>query len=100
MKYFLKPTAPKIIICVVFIIASSFIMKTDTQCNNTQLDGVICKEVVVNGIGYPMFYGEGFSGDAIDIEFKTINFIFNILIYYSLSSIIFASLRINKLKSQ
>lgn len=86
-KNFFKPTIIKIIVFVVLLIITIIMPKTDTQCNMTP-NGVICRHVAVKGIGYPIFFGESYSGDAIDFGFSPTPFLLNVVIFYTISCLI------------
>jgi len=50
-------------------------------------NGVVCSEVPVRGLGYPLFYGAIFDGGDGKIEgILPMNFIINIIGYYLLAS--------------
>jgi len=77
----------KIIVFVILLMVTIIVPKTDTQCNMTP-DGVICRDVVAKGIGYPIFFGESYSGDAINFGFYPIPFLLNLIIFYTISCLI------------
>ena len=74
IKEFFRVTIIKIALLVILLIITIFVPKIDTQCNMTP-DGVICRNVVVKGIGYPLFFGERYSGDAIEFGFYPLPFL-------------------------
>ena len=88
IKEIVRPTLVKILITLLLIGLTYLIPKTDQLCAMTP-EGVLCGNQQVKGIGYPLFYGEKFTGDAIYPGwFSPINLLLNIIIYYLLSSAI------------
>ena len=81
-KRFFLPTKCKILLLVVLLIATIFIPKYG--CLKGMLDAS-CSRQKINGIGYPMFYGETFIGDTIGDQFSIQFFILNLLIYYAIA---------------
>ena len=89
-KEFFRITWVKILLFVLLLILTFFIPKTSRQCNMAP-QGVICKDIEVRGIGYPLHYGEYFRGDAGVIPsggFLVIVAISNIIIWYSVSCLV------------
>lgn len=87
----MKILIEKIIIFIILVVLVSFIPKTDKACvPNPELGPNFseCSTVQVSGIGYPMIYGESFTGSSSSIELNITNLIINIIIYYSISSFI------------
>lgn len=85
---FIRPTTWKIIIFIILLIATTFIPKTALVCGPAAYGEVNCGKAPVMGIGYPVFYGTKFYGDAGFIEFSTINFVTNLVIYYLIACFI------------
>ena len=81
------PTLPKVIVFILLVISTIFLPRTSLVCPNGPV-GVSCQPVSVSGIGYPTFYGGEFSGDAGEMTFNTIYFLINIVIFYTVSSLI------------
>jgi hypothetical protein len=84
---FLKLDLGKIILLLVLILSTYLIPKSTELCY-VDSGGLNCLEVNVEGIGYPVFYGQEFRGEELGLEFRYYIFILNVLIYYFLSCII------------
>ncbi len=86
-KDFFKPTRFKIILFILLLIITLFIPKLDQGCVMTP-NGVECYDVFAWGIGFPMFFGEHYSGDTISLEFYPTMLVANLIVYYLLSCVI------------
>ncbi|MBN1645732.1 hypothetical protein JW868_01700 [Candidatus Woesearchaeota archaeon] len=85
-KEFFKPDKAKIIIFLILLILISIIPKPVQLCNSTP-EGVDCINAWAKGIGFPIVYGEQYSGDTINVRFNLINLLINIIIYYFLACV-------------
>lgn len=83
-KELFKPTIFKIIIFVFLILLTIPVPKTSKICSMTP-SGTSCGQAEVRGIGFPIFFGEMFSGDARVIGLNPINLLVNIATFYSVS---------------
>lgn len=88
MKEFFKLTLNKVILLIILLMLTIAVPKYDEQCNLFPDGEVRCKTVITKGIGYPIFYGEKYYNDAINVEFYPLNFVINLIIFYLLSCII------------
>jgi len=96
LKELFNPTIFKIIIFVVLILLTIPVPKTSKMCSMAP-GGISCGQTEVRGIGFPIFFGEMFSGDARVIGLNPINLLVNIAIFYSVScGIIFLYLKTKK----
>lgn len=96
MKNFFKLTTWKIIIFIIFILSTIPIPKVTKICGMTP-SGISCGETSVNGIGYPIFFGEKFIGNAgVFGALYPVNLVINIVVFY-LASCLVVSLY-NKIK--
>jgi hypothetical protein len=57
------------------------------------VNGVVCGQIPAKGIGYPIFFGDKFFGDAGCTGFYPLNFLINIVVFYIISCILSAILR-------
>lgn len=83
-KNFFKPTIGKIVLFILLIALTIFIPKTMEVCPMGP-NGVVCGMSEAQGIGYPIFFGDKASGDAISIGLYPLNLLINIVIYYLIS---------------
>ncbi len=87
MKNFYKLSVAKIIIFVLLIILTAFIPHTAKICSMAP-SGIVCGTNPTQGIGYPAFYGEQFGGDVGYMSFNPIYLVVNIVIFYSVASLV------------
>jgi len=87
-----KPTLSKIALLIVILVLTFFIPKSSHElCEKIipeDLTMVSCYQRSINGIGYPIFYGERFLGYVIIWRFYPLMFVINLVIYYILSCVI------------
>ncbi len=86
-KEFIKPSFAKIIIFIILITLTAFIPKQQYNCAIDINQETSCYFVKMEGIGYPIFYGERIGDDIITKGFHPISFIINIVLYYLISSV-------------
>lgn len=84
MKDLLKPTLFIVILTIFLLVATYFIPKKAEICSMGP-DGLVCGKLPVSGFGWPIFYGEGFAGDAVERGFFLGHFVINIILYYLIS---------------
>ncbi len=83
-KEVLRPTIMKIVLLVVLIGLTTFIPKTTSMCSMGPSD-VVCGSMPAQGIGYPMFFGTKYLGDAGIVGIYPVNLLVNIVVFYLLS---------------
>jgi len=103
MISFLKSTPVKIVLFILLIVLTIFIPKTTEICS-MGIGGVICGQISANGIGYPIFFGDKFSGDVGSPGFYPLNFLINIVVFYIIACILSITLKftvftLNKLQN-
>jgi hypothetical protein len=95
MRRFFKPTISIGVIFVAIIILTAFLPHTARICSNGPV-GVSCSTISTLGFGYPVFFGQQCEGDYCRASFNPLYLVANVVIYYTLSSlIVFSS---NKLR--
>lgn len=86
MKKFFKPTITKLIIFLSFIVLTAFLPHTARICSNAPT-GIDCGKISSIGIGYPVFFGEQFRGDAGFLSLNPLYLVINIVIFYTLAAL-------------
>lgn len=94
-KDFFKLTTTKVIITLVLILLTFFVPKTTQVCSKG-VNGIVCGQTEAQGLGYPLFLGTMYSGDAGVFGFSLINFLVNLVFFYLISCILVFSF--NKIK--
>lgn len=85
MKEFLQPTTSKMVLVAGMLLLTVFIPKYDDLCS-PEPSGLVCTKEQIKGIGFPVFLGETFSGDAILTGFYPKNFLINLIGAYLIAS--------------
>lgn len=81
---FFGPTHRKLLFLLALLVATFWIPKTDSICSPGP-SGAVCHSITVQGIGYPLFLGERFFGDAVVNGFFLDTFAINLFWAYILA---------------
>ncbi|MDP2717842.1 MAG: hypothetical protein Q8P02_03810, partial [Candidatus Micrarchaeota archaeon] len=84
---FFRPTWATLFVLLALLTATFLIPKTDSICSPGP-NGMVCNVVAVEGLGYPLFFGDRFYGDAAVHGFFADAFALNLLWAYVLACLL------------